>query len=95
MIEPKSLQSHCFPMLAPLTTGPQQHMCMHDENQTLKSCVKVHYPSRCVCHKSHDIATSKLQVYNFMYRLIISPNFKFLALVVSEFMLDFKKSCFG
>ena len=44
MIEPRSIQSQWLPMLmAPLTTWPQQHMCMHDENQLLKSCIKLRY----------------------------------------------------
>ena len=35
-----------------------------------------------------DVATPKLQVHNFVYRLIISPKFKFIALVVLEFLLN-------
>ena len=34
MIEPRSIQSQWLRMLAPLTTRPQQHMCMYDENQS-------------------------------------------------------------
>ena len=33
MIEPRSIQSQWFPMLASITTRPQQHMSMHDETQ--------------------------------------------------------------
>ena len=62
-------------MLAPLSTRPQQHMCKHDENQLLKSC-----------HKVRDVATPKMQVHYVMYELIISPKFKFLAMVVSKFL---------
>ena len=93
MIEPRSIQSQWFPMLASLTTRPQQHMCMHDENQLLKSCIKLRYCFWCVCQKPRDEATPKMQVHNFMYRLIISLNFKFLALIVLEFLLNlaFKK----
>ena len=39
MIEPRSIQSQWFHVLAPLTTRPQQHMCIQDENQLLKSCI--------------------------------------------------------
>ena len=86
MIEPRSIQSQWLPMLSPLTTRPQQHMCMHEENQLLKSCIKLRYRFWCICHKVRDVATPKMQVHNFMYRLIISPKFKFLALVVLEFL---------
>ena len=97
MIEPRSIQSQWFPMLAPLTTTPPQHMCMLDKNQLLKSCIKVRYCFWCVCHKPRDVATPEIQVHNFIYRLLISPNFKFLALMVSEFLLNlaFNKWCFG
>ena len=86
MIEPRSVQSQRLPMLAPLTTRPRQHTCMHDENQLLKSCIKLRYRVWCVCHKVRDVATTKMQVHNFIYRLIISPKFKFLAMVVLEFL---------
>ena len=43
MIEPHYIQSLSFHMLAPLTTRPQQHMCIRDENYLLKSCIKLHY----------------------------------------------------
>ena len=36
MIEPRSSQSQWFHMLA-------QHICMHDENHLLKSCIKLRY----------------------------------------------------
>ena len=36
MIEPRSIQSQWIHMLA-------QHMCIHDENQLLKSCIKLRY----------------------------------------------------
>ena len=93
MIEPRFIQSTWFPMWAPLTTGPQQHLWMHDENQLLKLCFKLRYSFWCICHKQHDLGTPKMQVHNFIYRLIISPNFKFLALVVLKFLLElaFKK----
>ena len=87
MIEPRSIQSQWFPMLAPLATRPQQHMCIHNENQPLKSCIKHCYRFWCVCHKPRDVATPKLQLLHFIYRLIISPNLKFLALVVLNFLL--------
>ena len=87
MIEPRSIQLQWFPMLAPLATRPQQHMCVRDENQLLKSCIKLRYRSWCVCHKPHDVATPKMKVHNFMYRLIIFPNFKFIALVVSMLLI--------
>ena len=64
-------------MLVPLTTRPQQHMRMHDEDQLLKSCIKLRYHFWCVCHKVRDVASPKMQVHNFMYRLIISPKFNF------------------
>ena len=82
-----------FPMLASLTTWPQQHMCIHDDKKLLKSCIKLRYRFWCVCHKPRDVATPKMQLHNFMYRLVISPNVKFLALVVSTFLLNlaFKK----
>ena len=89
MIEPRSIQSQWFHALAPLPTRPQKHMCMHDENQLLKSCIKLRYRVWCVCHKPRDVATPQLLVHNFIYRLIISPNFKLLALVVLEFLLKF------
>ena len=88
MIEPRSIQSQWFPMLAPLTARPQQHICMHDENQLLKSGIKLRYRFWRVCHKAGDVATPKPQTHNFMNRLIISPNFKLLALVVTEFLLN-------
>ena len=43
MIESRSIQSQWFYMLAPLTTRPQHHMCMRDENQLLKLRVKSDY----------------------------------------------------
>ena len=59
-------------MLASLITRPQQHMCMPDENQLLKSCIKLRYRFWCVCHKVRDVASPKMQVLNFMYRHRIS-----------------------
>ena len=93
MIELRSIQWQWFPMLASLSTRPQQYMRMHDENQLIKSCIKLRYCFWCVCHKPRDLATPKLQLHNFIYRLIISPKFKFLALVVLEVLLNlaFKK----
>ena len=44
-------------MLVPLTTSSQKHMCIHDENQLLKSYIKLRYPFWCVCHKVRDIVT--------------------------------------
>ena len=84
-------------MLAHLTTRPQQHMCIHDKNQSLKSSIKLSYRFWHVCHKSRDVATPKMQVHNLIYRLIISPNFKILALEVLEFLFDlaFKKWFLG
>ena len=41
--------------------------------------------------KPRDVASPKMQVHNFIPRLITSPNFKFLALVVSEFLCPQKK----
>ena len=70
-------------MLAPLTTRPQQHMCVHDKNQLLKSRNKPLSPSFWrVCLNPRDAASTKMQVHNITYRLIISPNFEFLALMV-------------
>ena len=43
MIESRSIQSQRFHLLAPLTNKPQQHMCIHDENQLLKLCIKICY----------------------------------------------------
>ena len=42
MIESRSIQSQRFHLLAPLTNKPQQHMCIHDENQLLKSRIKIY-----------------------------------------------------
>ena len=36
--------------------------------------------------KPRDLARQKMQVQDFIYRLTISPNFKFLAVVVLEFL---------
>ena len=72
MIEPRSVQSQRLSMLAPLTTRPRQHTCMHDENQLLKSCIKLRYRVSCVCHKVRDVATPKMQVHNFMQTYHIS-----------------------
>ena len=93
MIESRSIQWQWFPMLAPLLTTPLQHMCMHDENQSFKSCIKLRYRFWYVCHEVRDVATPKMQLHNFIYRLIISPKFKFLALMVLDFLLNlaFKK----
>ena len=88
MIETSSIQSQWFSLLAPLTTRPQKHMCMHDENQLLKSCIKVRYCIWCVWHKPRDVATPKMQVHNFIYGLIVSPKFKFIALMVLRFFLN-------
>ena len=57
MIEPRSIQSQWLPMLAPLTTRPQQHTCKLDENQLLKSFIKLRYRLWCVCHKVRVEAT--------------------------------------
>ena len=86
MIEHWSIQSQWLRMLAPLTTRPQQNKCMHDENQLLKSCMKLRYCFWCVCHKVRDVATPKMQMHKFMHRRIISQKFKFQAMVVSEFL---------
>ena len=69
-------------------------MCMQDENQLLKSCIKLCYRFWCVCHKPRDVVTLEMQLNNFIFRLIRSPNFKFLASVVLKFLLDldFKKT---
>ena len=40
--------------------------------------------------KLRNLTPQKMQVHNFIYRFAISPNFKFLALVVLAF-LDLKK----
>ena len=69
-------------MLVPLPTR------LHDENQSLKSCIKLRYHFWHVCQEAGDVATPKTQVRNFMSRLIIILNFKFLAMVVSEFLLN-------
>ena len=45
---------------------------MHDENQLLKSCIKLRYRFWCVCHKVRDVETPNRQVHNFMYRHHIS-----------------------
>ena len=71
-----------------VSTRPQQHMCMHDENQLLKSCIKLRYRFWCICHKARDVASPKMQLHNFIYRLIISPNFKFVAWMVLEFLVN-------
>ena len=42
--------------------------------------------------KPHDLALPKKQAHNFIFRIIISPNFNFLALVVSEFLYLEKSS---
>ena len=42
---------------------------------------------RCICPKPRDIAPPKIETHKFMNRLIICPNFKFLALVVLEYLL--------
>ena len=36
---PRALCPRLHLWLAPLTTKPQQNMCMHDENQSIKSCI--------------------------------------------------------
>ena len=41
--------------------------------------------------KPRDLAAPKMQVHNFMYRIIISPNVKFLTFVISEFLYREKK----
>ena len=95
MIKPRSTQSQWFQMLAPSTTRLQQHMCIHDENQSLKSQIKLHYHKFLArlprTTKPRDTAPTKMQVRNFIYRLIISLNFKFLAFLVSEFLCHIKK----
>ena len=65
---------------------PQQDMSILEENQLLKSCSKLRYRFCRVCHKQRDVAPPKLQVHYFIYRLILPPNFKCLALMVSEFI---------
>ena len=40
---PWSIQSQWFHILVPLSTRLQQHMCIHDENQLLKSRIKLRY----------------------------------------------------
>ena len=43
IIEPRFIQSHWFHMLAPLSTWPQQRMCVSDETQLSKARVKLCY----------------------------------------------------
>ena len=53
--------------------------------------IKLRYRFWCVCHKPRDVAAPQLQLHIFMCRLIISPNFKFLTLMVSEFLLNWQR----
>ena len=49
--------------------------------KTLKiSCLGTHSP------KPRHLAQPKVQMMNFLYKVIISLNFKFLAMAVSEFL---------
>ena len=43
MIEPRFIPLEWFHMLVPLSTRPQHHMSIRDENQLSKSCIKLHY----------------------------------------------------
>ena len=86
IFEPRCVHSQSFQTLAPLTARPQQHTCINDETQLLNSTNFGRF-----CPKPRDLAPPTLQVHNFMYRHIISPSFKFLALVVSEFLYLIKK----
>ena len=96
MIEPRSIQSQWFHMLAHLTTRPQQHMCtvyvtkINYQNHKLNFVITSFWR---VCPIVRDVALPKMKVHNFISRLITCPNFKFLTLVVSEFLLNlpFKK----
>ena len=65
--EPRSFQSRRFHMLAPLTARPRQQTCAHDENQLLKSHIKLFYRKFWrVCPKPRNLASPKMQVYNFI-----------------------------
>ena len=43
VIEPRLIQPQWFHMQVPLTTRTQHHMSIRDENQLLKSSIKLHY----------------------------------------------------
>ena len=57
MVEPTFIQSQWFHMLAFLTITPQHHMCILDENQILKSCIKLHY-HKFLAHPPHTMRRS-------------------------------------
>ena len=71
MIEPRSIQSQRFHILAPLTNRPQQHMRLHDKNQLLQSCIKFRY-QKFLPRLPRHAAPPRMHVHNFIYRLIMS-----------------------
>ena len=60
MIEPRSILLQWLPMPTRLTTRPQQHMRMQDENQLFNLCIKLRYCFWYVCHKPREVATPKM-----------------------------------
>ena len=78
-IEPRSKVE----ALAPLTIRPRQHARLSDYSHLINFAVS---SLGCICPKPRDVAPPKLEGRKVMHRLIICPNFKFLALAVLEYL---------